>query len=139
MDLVYRPMANADYPQVRKLWVSDPGIGVSEADSEENVKRFLERNTGTCLVALSGDRIVGSVLCGNDGRRGYLYHLIVAEDFRKKGIGRRLIESCLEALRKAGIAKCHLFVFETNESAIEFYRNENWTERDDLRIFSKKT
>jgi ribosomal protein S18 acetylase RimI-like enzyme len=139
MDLTYRRMTIGDFGQVLRLWESDPGIGLSEADSEENVRRFLELNGETNLVALQGERIVGSVLCGNDGRRGYLYHLVVAQDARKRGIGGRLIELCLEALKEKGIDKCHLFVFETNELAIEFYRNADWTERDDLKIFSKKT
>lgn len=139
MEIAYRRMSMADYPGVRKLWESDPGIGLSEADSEENVGLFLARGGADSFVAVAGDRIVGSVLCGDDGRRGYLYHLIVAEDNRGSGIGRRLIDACMSALRERGIAKCHLFVFETNELAIEFYRNADWVERDDLKIFSKAT
>lgn len=139
MDLTYRQMVIGDYGQVRALWESDPGVGVSEADSRENVRRFLKCNRETNFVALQGKRIVGGVLCGNDGRRGYLYHLIVDQDARERGIGGRLIELCLDALKKKGIDKCHLFVFDTNELAVEFYRNAGWLERDDLKIFSKGT
>jgi len=139
METEYRKMTIDDYGRVRRLWESDPGIGLSGADSEENIRRFLDANDGTNFVATSGDRIAGSVLCGSDGRRGYLYHLIVAEDSRRHGIGGRLIQLCLQGLSARGIDKCHLFVFETNELAIEYYRNADWNERDDLKIFSKKT
>lgn len=139
MDIEYREMGIEDYGAVRRLWESDPGIGLSDADSEDRIRLFLRANEGANFVAVSGERIVGSVLCGTDGRRGYLYHLIVAQDARKRGIGGRLVGLCLRGLAAKGIDKCHLFVFETNERAIEFYRNADWLERDDLRIFSKKT
>jgi N-acetylglutamate synthase len=139
MDIDYREMKIGDYSRVRRLWESEPGIGLSGADSEDNIRRFLAANDGTNFVAVSDERIVGSVLCGSDGRRGYLYHLIVAEEARRKGIGARLIELCLKGLSARGIDKCHLFVFETNELAIEYYRNADWRERDDLKIFSKST
>jgi ribosomal protein S18 acetylase RimI-like enzyme len=139
MDIVYREMAKGDYASVRALWESDPGIGLSAADAEDRVLGFLARNPGTCFVALDGEKTVGSVLCGNDGRRGYLYHLIVESAHRGRGIGSRLVELCIAALKRAGIDKCHLFVFNSNEEAIEFYRDRGWSERDDLAVFSKNT
>jgi ribosomal protein S18 acetylase RimI-like enzyme len=127
----------ADYPSVRRLWEDNPTIGLSAADSPEGIALFLERNPGGNIVAVDGEAIVGNILCGYDGRRGYIYHLAVAEAFRRNGIGTRLIDLALENLAGHGINKCHLFVFETNESAIEFYRTGDWVERDDLKIFSK--
>ncbi len=136
MDIEYRVMKIADYETVYALWKSCPGIGLSPADEKTNIEAFLERNPGASFVALEGGKIVGNVLCGQDGRRGYVYHLAVAEDSRCQGIGTRLLELCTGHFRATGIQKSHLFVFETNEVAIEFYRGLDWIERDDLKVFS---
>jgi ribosomal protein S18 acetylase RimI-like enzyme len=88
-------------------------------------------------VAVEDGRVVGTVLCGKDGRRGYLYHLCVDELYRRKGLGRKLVASCLEDLEKAGIARCHLFIFGGNEAGKQFWRATGWQERLDISLYSK--
>jgi ribosomal protein S18 acetylase RimI-like enzyme len=137
MTITYRTMTLEDYENIYALWNATPGIGLSEADSREGIAQFLEANPGRCFVALSGDELVGAVMCGCDGRRGYLHHLAVRTDRRGQGIGHQLVEECMAALRAIGIAKAHIFVIKDNESGKVFWRNAGWQERDDLTVMSR--
>jgi len=132
-----RPLTMADYPAAYALWQATPGIGLSSADEAAAIARYLERNPGLSFVAYDEEVLVGAVLCGHDGRRGFLHHLAVAPAYRRQGIGRALVQHCLAALAAAGIAKCHLFVFHRNEEALAFWRHLGWVERVELVVFSK--
>ena len=137
MTITYRIMTLEDYENVYTLWESTPGIGLSEADSREGIAKFLVANPGRCFVALSDEEVVGAVMCGCDGRRGYLHHLAVRMDYRGQGIGRKLVEECMVALRAIGIAKAHIFVIKDNESGKAFWREVGWQEREDLTVMSR--
>lgn len=126
-----------DYPAVLALWTAVEGIGLSDADTPAGIAQYLQRNPGLSFVARDDGRIVGAVLCGHDGRRGYLHHLAVATDHRRRGIGRALVESCLAGLRELGIDKCHLFVYAGNAAAIAFWDRIGWEQRHDLVIMSR--
>ena len=137
MTITYQAMILSDYQAIYDLWKSTPGIGLSEADSREEIDKFLQYNPGHCFVALNGDALVGAIMCGCDGRRGYLHHLAVRSQNRQQGIGRQLVEECMNALRTTGIDKARIFVFKDNESGKVFWRNAGWQERDDLTVMSK--
>ncbi len=130
-------MTLVDYDQLIALWSDMPGIGLSDADSKSNIAKFLERNPGLCFVCESEGVIIGTVLCGHDSRRGYIYHLAVDEQYRKQGIGKELLEKSLEGLKKIGIQRCHLFLYNDNISAMEFYQKTGWMKRGNLIIYSK--
>jgi N-acetylglutamate synthase len=133
-----RPMYLTDYEAVYKLWTSSPGMGLrSLDDSEAGIARFLDRNPTACFVATNADQVVGSVLAGHDGRRGYLYHAMVSEEFQGKGVGRVLVETALEALKQEGIHKASLVVFKDNDLGNLFWEGLGWERRDDLRCYSK--
>ena len=89
------------------------------------------------FVAVDGGRVVGAVLCGSDGRRGFLHHLAVDTGSRKTGIGKRLVESCLAALDAAGLRKCHLFVLSSNVPGQQFWKRIGWEERTTLKVMSR--
>ena len=126
-----REMLPGDYDQVAALWKAVDGLGWDEvADSRAGVEKYLARNPGTCFVAEAGGRVVGTVLCGHDGRRGYIYHLAVSPSARRRGVGRALAEGALASLRAAGIRKCHLFVFNANRAALAFWTALGWQVRD---------
>jgi ribosomal protein S18 acetylase RimI-like enzyme len=125
------------YAQVYSLWENYDGIGLSGADSRAAIQKYLERNPGLSLIAYDDDSIVGSVLCGHDGRRGYIHHLAVRSDYRRQGIGRLLVEKSLAALQSCGIQKCHLFIFNNNTGGIEFWESIGWTYRLDIDLISK--
>jgi ribosomal protein S18 acetylase RimI-like enzyme len=133
----FREMTISDYDRILSLWQKTPGLGLSEADSRKGILAFLERNLGLCFVCEEGERLIGTILCGHDGRRGYIYHLAVDEACRKRGIGRQLTQQSLDALRLLGIAKCHLFVYRDNKEAELFYTGIGWQKRTTLDIFSK--
>jgi len=134
-----REMEIEDYDSVIDLWKSTEGIGLSEADSRDNIAIFIRRNPGYSLVAQKDSEIVGAVLCGHDGRRGYLHHLAVKKGHRLKGLGKELEYSCLNRLKMDGIDKCHIFVFRENRDGAEFWITNGWQTRHDLNIMSKHT
>ncbi len=131
--MTFRVMTLADYDRVYELWINTAGMGLNTSDdSREGIERFLRRNPSTCFVAEENGRVTGAVIAGHDGRRGYIYHTAVAEDQRKRGIGRALVENVMEALEKEGINKAALVVFERNLPGNEFWESIGFTERDDL-------
>ena len=137
MSIAIREMNIDDYEPVYSLWTVIDRIGLSDADSKEGIKRFLVRNPGLSFIACDGEQIVGAALCGHDGRRGYIHHLVVAKSHRKQGIGKSLVGRCMYALMRIGIAKCHLFVFDDNQEAIKFWNKVGWTERVELMMMSQ--
>ena len=128
-----RRMAINDYNEAYSLWSDTSGIGLrSVDDSEEGIARFLTRNPDTSFVAEIDDRIAGVVLCGHDGRRGFIYHTAVRPEHRKKGIGKALVAAALAALKKERVTKVALVVFSTNESGNIFWNNIGFEIRNDL-------
>ena len=136
-NIVITAMTMADYNQVIRLWSATEGIGLSDADSKANIERFLQRNEGLSFVAKAGSQIIGAVLAGHDGRRGYLHHLCVDSTYRKQRNGSTLVENCLEKLIKQGIKKCHLFVFTNNREGILFWNKSGFARREELYLLSR--
>ena len=91
-EVLIQPMGEEDYDAVRALWMTIRGFGIRALDdSREDVTRFIRRNPTTSVVAVADGRIVGSILCGSDGRQGALYHVCVARAYRRRGIGTRMV------------------------------------------------
>jgi len=128
-----------DYDQVYALWKRTEGLGLNESDTREAIARFLKRNPKFSLVATIGGRVIASVLCGHDGRRGYLHHLAVARRWRRRGIGRTLVERCLVKLRMEEIFKCSLFLFTNNSAGRTFWVGLGWKVRADVRLVQRGT
>ena len=124
------------YDTLVQLWGSFPGNAMTGADSSEGFSFFLKRNSSYCFTAIESDRVVGSVMAGEDGRRGYIYHLAVASEMQHSGIGSVLMKRAETALFEAGIEKIHLFIFGDNP-AIEFYKKTGWHLRNDIEVMSK--
>ncbi len=128
-------LAMTDYEAVRALWEQSEGVGLNESDTPEAIALFLKRNPGLSLVACNSDGlVVGAVLCGHDGRRGYLHHLAVSRPYRHQGLGRRLVTECLARLRAQGIPKCNIFLYANNEAGRAFWLREGWATREDLVV-----
>lgn len=126
-------MTAADYDRVYALWMSCRNMGFNNLDdSREGIGRFLARNPNISLVAESDDALAGVILAGHDGRRGTIYHMAVAEAFRRQGVATALVERCLEALRAEGIHKVALVAFKYNEAGNAFWERMGFTVRDDL-------
>ena len=131
-----RIMTIEDYEGVYALWKQIKGYGIrSIDDSKEGVARFLKRNPTTSVVAEKDGRIVGSILCGHDGRRGCLYHVCVDEDYRRHGIGKRMVVFAMKALKEEKINKVSLIAFTENDIGNAFWNTIGWTERLDLNYY----
>ncbi len=133
MEWTVRPLRPEDAGPLCALWARTPGLGLRALDdSPEGVARFLQRNPTTCFGAFSRGRLVGSVLCGHDGRRGYIYHTTVDAELRGRGIGRALVRRAEEALRAEGIHKAALVAFASNREGNAFWESLGYGERKDL-------
>lgn len=133
-----RTMTIDDYSAVFDLWTNTPNMGMRTLDdSKEGIAMFLKRNPKTCFVTFEGEILTGVILCGHDGRRGYIYHTVVRSDYRKQGIGTTLIEAAVGALQKEGITRVCLNVMERNEDGKEFWTNRGWEKKDFLGFYSK--
>ena len=127
-----------DYEPVFELWKNTPNMGLrSLDDSRDGIGTFLKRNPETCLVALDGDIVTGTILCGHDGRRGYIYHTVVCPEYRNQGIGTALINAAVSALKDEGITRVCLNVMESNEAGKRFWQNRGWEKKDFLGFYSK--
>ncbi len=130
------PMTEGDYDDVRALWMTIRGFGIRALDdSREDVQRFIRRNPTTSVVARMDGRIVGSILCGSDGRQGALYHVCVAREYRRRGIGTHMVGYCMHQLRLMGINKVSLIAFASNDAGNAFWKQIGWTRKSDVNYY----
>lgn len=131
-----REMTVGDYENVYALWKTIKGFGIrSIDDSREGVERFVRRNPTTSIVAEEDGRIIGAILCGHDGRRGCFYHVCVKEEHRKRGVGKKMVEAAMEALKKEKISKVNLIAFQTNQVGNRFWSSMGWSFREDVNYY----
>ena len=129
-------MTPEDYDAVYALWMSIHGFGIrSMDDSREGIEIFLKRNPTTSAVDVEDGKIVGAVLCGHDGRRGCLYHVCVSEQYRRHGIGKKMVEFCVQALQAERINKVCLNAFVTNAVGNAFWQRMGWSNRTDMNYY----
>jgi N-acetylglutamate synthase len=126
-------------PGALALWQRSPGIGLSGADRPDRLAAYLARNPRSSFVAIDGNELVGTVLCGHDGRRGLIHHLVVTPSHQRMGLARSLLRAGLQALRRAHIDKCYLLVIKSNEPGLAFWRAVGADERVSLSLFSVAT
>ncbi len=133
-----RLMLLLDYEKVYQLWLSCSGMGLNNLDdSKEGIERFLKRNPETCFVAEESGKIIGVVMAGNDGRRGYIYHTAVSPDYRNKGIATELVKKTMNTLKNLGINKTALVVFSENSVGNAFWEKMGFNLREDLSYRNK--
>ena len=134
-----RVMTPSDYDGVWDLWMSCKNMGFNNLDdSREGIEKFLIRNPRTSFVAMDGETLAGIILSGQDGRRGYIYHMSVREEYRRQGIGGKLVDRCLEALKAEGINKVALLVFNRNEAGNAFWEAQGFRAREDVRYRNRE-
>ena len=134
--MTVRTMTIEDFDQVHALWMTISGFAIrSIDDSREGVERFLRRNPTTSVVAEEDAKIVGSILCGHDGRRGCLYHVCVHKDYRMRGIGKAMVVYAMNALKAEEISKVSLIAFTRNDIGNAFWNRIGWTRRLDLNYY----
>lgn len=131
--MTIRKMNISDYEKVYAIWISCKGMGLNNIDdSREGIERFLLRNPETCFVAEADETVVGVIMSGHDGRRGYIYHTAVLPEYRNRGIAAKLVENAMSAMKNAGINKVALVVFDRNEGGNAFWEKMGFAVREDL-------
>ena len=134
--LIIRPMTAADYDDVRALWLTIRGFGIRALDdSRDDVERFIRRNPTTSVVAIMDGKVVGSILCGSDGRQGALYHVCVAREYRRRRIGTRMVGFCMHQLKIMGINRVSLIAFTRNDAGNAFWNRIGWTKKTDVNYY----
>lgn len=133
-----RTMQVNDYSQVFSLWRSSGEMLLRDADSQQSITNYLMRNPNLSFVLTdeTNQTIIGAILVGTDGRRGYVQHLAVDTQYRGQGLGKRLLSLANQALSEIGIEKTHLFVNEQNRNAQQFYAKLGWQRREEVRMYS---
>ena len=136
--ICYRIMTIDDYDKVYNLWMSCRNMGFNNLDdSREGIEKYLERNPSTCFVAVKEQSVVGVILSGHDGRRGFIHHLAVSEEFRRQQIASNLVKYALSALKSEGINKVALLAFNYNEAGNAFWENQGFSARNDVTYRNK--
>lgn len=136
IDYTLSVMTMEDYDEVYHLWMQIHGFGIRTMDdSREGIERFIRRNPTTSVVARCQGKVIGAILCGHDGRRGCLYHVCVAEQYRKHGIGKAMAVWCMKALQEEQINKVSLIAFKSNELGNRFWKESGWEFREDLNYY----
>lgn len=131
-------MQKSDYESVYSLWMKCKNMGFNNVDdSEKSISKYLERNSRTCFVCVRNEKVVGVILSGHDGRRGFIHHLAVDPDFRRQGIATELLRQALNALKKEEISKVGLFVFAYNSDGNAFWEKQRFTLRTDINYRNK--
>lgn len=128
-----------DYERVLNLWKEiEVGMNVGKSDTPEEIQKKIQRDPDLFLVAEIEDQIIGAVIGAFDGRRGFIYHLAVRQNFRRQNIATQLLNEVEKRLQAKGCIKCLLFVFADNENAIKFYKNRGWHPQPEDVVFAKE-
>lgn len=136
MTITIRRMQKEDYDQLYALWQRIKGFGIRSIDDTRiNVERFLRRNPTTSVVACAGEKIVGGILCGHDGRQASFYHVCVDPDYRRRGIGKRMVVFAMEALKREEINKISLVAYKRNDGGNAFWNSIGWTRQVDMNCY----
>ena len=134
--ITIRPMTIEDYDEVYAMWLITSRRALSSADERGQIERYLKRNEGLSQVAVVDGKIVGTVLAGHDGRRGFIHHMAVLPEYRRRHIGHALAEKAIAKIKSEGIEKTHIFCYQDNETGQKFWRDFGFIKRDDIFDFS---
>jgi len=137
MGIMIRTMAVTDIPASIELWKNTKGLAIRGSDNIRDLSEHVKMNCKHNFIAVSDDQLVGTVLGGFDGRRGYIYHLAVHEDYRKQKIGKELMERCFQSFKEIHVTKCHMMVLRDNTEAQEFYAKIGCELRNEILVFSR--
>lgn len=134
--MLIREMTIDDYEEVFAMWQTTSRRALSKADEKPQMERYLKHNAGMSQVAVLDGKIVGTVLAGHDGRRGFIHHMAVMPEYRRKRIGHSLAEKAIEKIQAEGIDKTHIFCYQNNETGQSFWRDFGFVKRDDVFVYS---
>ena len=136
MNYIIRPMTIDDYEEVFAMWQITTKRALSSADEKPQIERYLRRNEGLSQVAVADGRIIGTVLAGHDGRRGFIHHMAVIPEYRRRRVGHSLAETAIKKIAAEGIEKTHIFCYQNNETGQKFWSDFGFEKRGDIFVFS---
>lgn len=134
--MIIREMTIDDYDEVYRMWQITTKRALSKADERDQMERYLKHNAGMSQVAVVDGKIVGTVLAGHDGRRGFIHHMAVLPEFRRKKIGHALAQTAIQKIREQSIDKTHIFCYQNNETGQSFWRDFGFEKREDVFVYS---
>lgn len=134
MHYLIRNMIPEDYSAIKILWENTPGLKLEKADSKDGITRYLVRNPNLSFVAEIDGQIIGTVLCGEDGRRGYLQHLCVENKHRHNGIAKMLLAKAIEQFSSLQLYEIRIFVLKSNNIGTQFWSKLGWELRKDILV-----
>lgn len=134
--MIIREMTIDDYDEVYEMWQITTKRALSKADEKDQMERYLKHNAGMSQVAVVDGKIVGTVLAGHDGRRGFIHHMAVLPEFRRKKIGHALAQTAIQKIREQDIDKTHIFCYQNNETGQSFWRDFGFEKREDVFVYS---
>ena len=134
--MIIREMTIDDYDEVYEMWQITTKRALSKADEKDQMERYLKHNAGMSQVAVVDGKIVGTVLAGHDGRRGFIHHMAVLPEFRRKKIGHALAQTAIQKIREQGIDKTDIFCYQNNETGQSFWRDFGFEKREDVFVYS---
>ena len=120
-----RPYSDHDKSALIALW-QRCGLTRSWNDPEKDIDRKLTQQPELFLVGTIGHKLVGSVMAGFDGHRGWMNYLAVCPSHQGRGFGRQLVNKAEELLQQTGCPKVNIQIRTDNEQVISFYRNLNY-------------
>lgn len=138
MDICLKVFQPSDYDAAITLWHTS-STPINASDERGPIERFLQRNEGLSFVAYQGHALVGTILCGHDGRRGFIHHLVVSPACKRHGVGKQLLHAGLAGLQAQAIPMCHVLVFKTNAQGLGFWAAVSAKQRDEFALFSLET
>jgi ribosomal protein S18 acetylase RimI-like enzyme len=133
-----RELVMEDYDGAIALWSGVEGVEICEGDAREEIAEYLKRNPGLSRVAVAEGKMVGVALCGHDGRRGWIYHLAVAPEYRRQQVGKLLLDDCVSGLRRAGLKRAIILVAGDNPAGHQFWLRNGWEDIDGAIAMTKE-
>jgi ribosomal protein S18 acetylase RimI-like enzyme len=128
-----------DWPAAYELWrTAGEGVQLRPSDRREEVAKKLGHDPELFLVAEREGQVVGVIIGGWDGRRGWLHHLAVAHSARRLGIGRALVTAVEKRLRAKGCLKVNLLVRRDNQQALDLYRSMGYQDMEPMIALGKE-
>jgi ribosomal protein S18 acetylase RimI-like enzyme len=133
-----REFVMEDYDGAIALWSGVEGVEICEGDGREEIAEYLQRNPGLSRAAVAEGKMVGVALCGHDGRRGWIYHLAVAPEYRRQQVGKLLLDDCVSGLRRAGLKRAIILVAGDNPAGHQFWLRNGWEDIDGAIAMTKE-
>lgn len=125
------------YEEVKKI-LQEANLYDETWEARENLKRKIERDPQSILIAKDKNKIIGCVLIVEDGWNGFIWRLCVKKEYRKKGVGLLLMKKAEEIIKSRGIKEASLFVDPNNDSLKNWYKNQDYIKTSDWTFMYKK-